>query len=73
MEFGDNSGIERINCSKILRNIDILSKQLDNSAIPLPVVSAMIHAFKSVSANTEFKPLLRTHDYAGIDRRQSAR
>lgn len=76
MERRHNCRFDHNDCVKTLSDTNILALKLANEQKPLPLISAMIHAFKSASRGetTEtFRPLLKVSTYAGIDRRKEKR
>ncbi len=70
MERRQNCRFEKTDCEKMLNSINLLQQELEHTQKPLPVISAMIHVFKTADRGKEFKPLLRVSTYAGIDRRR---
>ncbi len=59
--------------NKALHLIEALDNHIIMTQRPLPVISAIIHTSKhAINGGTmdTFKPLLRTSNYAGIDRRK---
>jgi len=71
MELSNDSNMHRDYLRRAVNSAVFLSSELDRTGATLPVISAMIHVIKHAAKGgtiDNFKPLLRTLDYAGIDR-----
>lgn len=75
MEPSNVSNTGTYSPDKALNLIDDLINKIDQGH-SLPVVTAMMHVFNHAANGgtiENFRPILRTENYAGIDRRQTTR
>lgn len=70
MEPCNDSGIGR---DDVIEIIDKLIDEIEKTKKPLPMVTAMINVTMYRGDINKFRALIRTKDYGGFDRRESAR
>ena len=73
MEPGNDFDGSRDYLRRAVDNALFLDAEIVKSGKPLPVLSAIIHAISHLAKGgdaSNFKPVVRTRTYAGIDRRQ---